>query len=784
VPQFRCQCVTTLDYDNDDDLAPGRPRRRSNKRRRWRLRVLLWGLSLAGVAVLALVPYLVYLNAQISARLDALLWQEPTRVYARPLALARGVAMNAQTLGMELEAAGYRAGDGIASGTWQRSGARWQIASRGFADVDGPHAPSRIVLTLGAGTVTALHDAHSGQALDGARLDAARIATLYGPQQEERRRVRLAEVPVLLTDALQAVEDRNFARHPGIDVAGIARALWVNVSRGETRQGASTLTQQLARSGMLDIGAEQTLWRKFNEILYALLIEVHYDKAHILEAYLNQVYLGQRGAQAIHGVAAGAEFWFSRTLDELDAEHVALLVGLIRGPSYYDPRRHPERARERRDAVLLAMRHSGVIDEADYARALAAPLGISTAPGSLVANRFPAYVDLVRRQLASDDSSAALQGAGLHIMTALAPSAQRYAEAAIAHTVAELQSGTRPPLQAALVLTDVHTGGILAAVGSRERLQHGFNRAADMRRPVGSLLKPFVYALALAQPQRFSLASWLDDSPVSMILGNGQRWAPDNLDGTSHGTVRLVDALAHSYNQAAVRLGMQMEPERLAQLIHSVSGIRAEANPALILGALDESPYALAQLYQFLASGGEVQPLRAVRGVLDADGALLPGDVGAAAPARAGDASAAALTSIALQHAMRSGTGRQLMYDGLARLQPAGKTGTSNDGRDSWFAGWTGDHLAVIWVGNDDNQPTGLSGASAALKVWSWLFQRLPSRRLEVNDQMLEWHWVLGENSTDADCRDARRLAFARGFAPPYRRCAELTGGAVRADRE
>jgi len=782
--------VTTLDYDNDDDLAPARtPRQQiklpARRRRGWRWRLAVWLLALAGTALLALAAYALYLNQQLNQSFAALLWQEPTRVYARPLRLSPGLAMDAQTLRIELDAAAYREGDGVRPGTWQRAGSRWLIASRGFADVDGAVPPGRVEVILAAnGQIAQLRSATTGEALDAVRLDPARIATLYGQRQEERRLVRLTDVPLLLTDTLQAVEDRNFAHHLGIDVAGIARALLVNLRSGQARQGASTLTQQLARSGLTGIGAEQTLWRKFNEMLYALLIEARHDKASILEAYLNQVYLGQRGAQAIHGVAAGAEFWFSRALEELDTEHVALLVGMIRGPSYYDPRRHPERARERRDAVLLIMRHSRVIDEAEYARALAAPLNVSTAPGHLAANRFPAYVDLVRQQLASDESADALHGGGLRVMSALVPSAQEYAEAAVAQTLNALQASGQVPLQAGLVLTDVHAGEIIAALGNRHRLEHGFNRARDARRPVGSLLKPFVYVLALAQPQRWSLATTLEDAPISITLNNGQRWMPDNFDGNSHGSVALIDALAHSYNQATVRLGLDLGPERLSGLIHSLTGIHVEAHPALILGAMDESPQTLAQLYQFFATGGTVRPLGVLRGVLAADGTVLVRSNNAPISAQPGDASAAALTTIALQHALRSGTGRQLMRDGLARLQPAGKTGTSNDGRDSWFAGWSGDHLAVIWVGNDDNQPTGLSGASGALKVWSWLFLRLPSTRLEVNDRMLEWRWVLGENSTDADCRDARRLAFARGFAPPYRPCAELTGGAVRADGE
>ncbi|TWT20113.1 penicillin-binding protein 1B [Luteimonas marina] len=759
--------MARIEYDEDDHDDDAHGASGSD----WRRRLVTWALAAIGLGIGFLVPYTLYLNHQISERFGELRWQLPTRVYARPLRLAPGLAMDAQTLKTELDAASYREGDGVRAGTYQRDGGRWTISSRGFRDLDGAVGPSRIEATLSGGRVGALKDLAGDKAIKAARLDAARIATLYGQRQEERRLVRVEDVPPLVTDTLQAVEDRDFAHHIGIDFSGMARAAFVNLKAGDKKQGASTLTQQLARSGLLGIGREQTWSRKFNEILYALLMEARYDKGTILEAYLNQVYLGQRGAQAIHGIAAGAEFWFGRRLEDLEVEHVALLVGMVRGPSYYDPRRNPERAQERRDFVLANMLQTGLIDQAAHDRAVKAPLGVTSVPGSIAANRFPAYVDLVRRQLARDYPADALQGAGLSVMTGMSPSAQAYAEASVVRTLKSLQTGKRPPLETGLVVTDVHDGEVIAVVGSREPTRHGFNRAVEAQRPVGSLLKPFVYLLALASPRNWSLATWVDDSPVTVTLDNGRKWSPGNSDGRSHGTVRAIDALAQSYNQATVRIGMQVEPERLADLVRTLAGIQASANPALILGAMDQSPYAMAQLYQFLASGGEIQPLHAVRGVLDPEGRVVKRYDKDPAPATEGDAIAARLVTLALQHAVTSGTGRQLVNDGLGRLGAAGKTGTSNDGRDSWFAGWTGDHLAVAWVGNDQNEQTGLYGATGAMRVWSGLFSHLPSAPLKVGNQGLDWQWVLQSNATDAECPGARRFAFVAGFAPPHQPC-------------
>ena len=762
--------MAKYDYDDpefddaDDDRTVGSG---------WGRRLLVTGLAAAGIGLGFLIPYTLYLNHQVTQRFGDLKWQLPTRVYARPLQIEPGIAMDANTLKTELDAAAYRDdGAGKKTGSYARSGSTFTISSRGYFDVEGRIAPRRVKVTLSEGRVASVRNADGNAVLRAARLDPARIATLYGQKQEERRLVSLDEVPEQLVTGLQAVEDRDFARHNGIDISGMARGIWVSLrSRGERLQGGSTLTQQLARSGLLGIGSEVTPSRKFKEILYSLILEARYDKRTILETYFNQVYWGQRGSQAIHGVAAASEFWFNRNLNDLSTEQIALLIALVNGPSWYDARRNPERAKERRDFVLGEMLETGVIDQKEHDRAVKASLGVSKEPGGAAPNRFPAYVDLVRRQLVRDYPADSLQGAGLSVMTAMSPSAQGYAEGAVTRTLKSLGPRRDAPLEAGLVMTDVGTGQVIAAVGSREVSNPGFNRAVDAQRPVGSIIKPFVYLLALAQPGKWSLASYVDDSPLTIRQSDGKRWSPKNSDGRSHGTVRLIDALAQSYNLATVRLGMDVGTERVAQLTRTLAGIEPQTNPSLLLGSTDQSPYAMAQLYQFLASGGEVQPLHAVRGVLDPNGRALNRYDKAPAPAQTGDAVAARLITVALQQAVASGTGRQLVSDGLGRLKAAGKTGTSNDSRDSWFAGWTGDHLAVVWVGNDKNKPTGLYGATGAMRVWSGIFSRLPSKPLEVGDEGMDWQWVSGSNATDASCPGVRRFAFVKGYTPAYEPC-------------
>ena len=730
---------------------------------RWLVRAVLVG---SGLLLGLAVPYIWYLDKQVRTEFAQLQWQVPTRVYARPLLLKPGVRLDAAALELELAAATYR-NDGVGQvpGTYSHKGNRFQIGTRAFTDMDGPVPEQRLDVALAGGRVAQLRDGRTRKRLDSARVDPARVATLYGIDEEERRLVRMEEVPGLFITGLQAVEDRNFKSHHGIDPWGVARAIWVNMREAGFEQGASTLTQQMVRS--LFLSNTKTVTRKVREALYALIIEARFDKRSIMEAYLNQVYLGQQGKQSIRGVGAGAEFWFGRELSTLRSEDIALLIGIIQGPGFWDPRRFPERALKRRAVVLDVFVQTGLISPEEAVRAKASSLGVSSKPG-VARNNAPAFLDLVRRQLARDYPADALRGAGLSVMSTLAPSVQTLSERSVVATLPKVERKQGPALQAGMVVTDTHAGEVLAVVGNRKTNEPGFNRAIEAQRPVGSLLKPFVYLLALAQPDRYSLASWVQDSPVEVTQPNGKPWRPKNSDGKSHGTVTLSSALARSYNQATVRVGMEVGPDRLAELMKVLGGLRAEPNPSLILGSVDLSVFSMAQLYQFLASGGRIQPLRAVRGVLDTRGKAISRYDNKAEPSQEGDAIAARLVTLALQSAVTNGTASPLLRDGLGKLQSAGKTGTSNDSRDSWFAGYTGDHLAVAWVGNDKNEPTGLYGATGAMRVWSGLFTKLPTEPLRVTGQGIEWAWLDGAQyaTTEADCPGARRAAFVSGYLP------------------
>lgn len=714
-----------------------------------------------------LIPYAIVLDQQVRDRFDELSWQVPSRVLARPLELAPGRAMNAGTLLLELEASRYQSdGSARTPGTFSRNGDQFLISRRAYVGLDGRHAAQHISLELGGGRILHLRDTDSGLALQHAELDPARIATLYGLQQEERRIVQLEQLPPLLVMGLQAVEDRDFKHHHGIDMVAILRAAWANITAGRVVQGGSTLTQQLVKNLFLDRG--QNLVRKINEALISVLIEYRYDKRRILEAYVNEIFLGQQGGQAVHGFAAASEFYFGRDVSSLDNADIALLVGLVQGPSLYDPRRSPQRALERRNLVLQQFGETGLIDAKALSAARARPLGVS-ASGALPRNRYPAFLELVRQQLRRDFEDRELDAAGLAIHTTLAPSAQLQAEAALSTALASL--GKRDAgVESAVVVTAVPSGEVQALIGGRTADAQGFNRALDARRPIGSLVKPFVYLVALAQPQRYSLASHVNDAPVDLPQPDGSRWLPKNDDGDVHGEVLLIDALKNSWNLATVQLGMRLGVDKVRGLLQSFGLDRdINPNPSLLLGAVELSPFDVAQLYQYFAADGHAVPLRAVRGVVDGEGRTLSRY--GVEPGTGDYIAASRLVTWAMQQVVESGTASSIGEAGLGGLHAAGKTGTSDTQRDSWFAGFSGNQLGVIWVGRDDNKPTGLYGSTGALKVWIDLFKRLPAEPLALRSEGIEFVWIDPESGerSDAVCSGARELPFVIGYAPTER---------------
>lgn len=708
-----------------------------------------------------LLPYSLILNKRVQDRFSDLVFAVPTRVYSQPLRLVAGIPMNPATLEVELTFSGYVAdGHGDVPGSWTKNGSSYAISSRGYAGPDGGELPKRIRVVLGQGEVQSVTDLSTGRLLRQTHLDPARIATVYGAKQEDRRIVPLNDVPPLLVAGLQAVEDRDFKHHIGVDFTAILRAALADLRAGHTVQGASTITQQLVRN--LFLSRDQTLGRKLNEALMAILLETHYSKARILDAYINEVFLGQQGSQAVRGFAAASEFYFGRRLEYLRPQEIALLVGLVKGPSQFDPRRYPARALVRRNLVLDQFANTGLLTAEQARAAQAMPLGV-IADGQLPHDRFPAFMQLVREQITSDFDEETLRKGNLSIFTTLDPAAQLYTEQAVATAIKNLGKRGKD-IQSAGVVTDSKTGHVLAVVGSKVAGDQGFNRALDAQRPIGSTIKPFVYLVALTQPYRWNLATELDDSPIDMRQPDGTPWTPHNDDNQSHGMVPMVDALAYSWNLATIHLGLAIGLPRVRAFLDSFGLTTIQPGPSLLIGAIDLAPFQVAQMYEYLASDGHALPLLAVSGVVDGNGHTIK-----RYEIESGHGEyqqAVRLVTWAMQQVTTYGTARSLGSSSLSWLHAAGKTGTSNELRDSWFAGFTGDRLAVFWMGRDDNKPSHLFGATGALRAWEELFRKLPTKPLSSSPgEGLEMAWINPSDGkrTDPQCSGARQVPVIAG---------------------
>ncbi len=536
-----------------------RPANKSAAKRRGWARFRRWLLLAAGVLALLFLVWVLYLDVTVRAKFDGKKWALPARVYARPLELYQGLELTPELLEQELRALGYRPVERVsASGQYARqilgSRTQYQIHSRGFDFGDQNEPARRFSLTLVGQEVVALKGDAGGE-LALMRLEPEEIGGIYPAHGEDRLLLRLEDLPPLLGEILIAVEDRNFVRHHGISLSGIARAAWANLAAGRVVQGGSTLTQQLIKNFYLT--RERSLQRKAQEAIMALLLELHYSKAEILQTYVNEVYLGQSGPRAVHGFALGAQHYFRQPLRELTTSQLALLVGVVKGASYYNPWRHPERALERRNLVLQIMANEGLISAAELQRAQREALGIVQQSDHSLQS-YPAFIELVQRQLRRDYRQEDLQSEGLRVFTSLSPMVQRRAEQSLSNRIEQLeQSHGVKELQGALVVTSVGAGEVLAVVGDKSPRFAGFNRALDARRPIGSLVKPFVYLTALEQPELYPPATLTSDAPVVVESASGDRWQPRNADLKNHGQVPMYRALVHSYNQASVRLGME-----------------------------------------------------------------------------------------------------------------------------------------------------------------------------------------------------------------------------------
>lgn len=725
-----------------------------------------WIIKLGLVGLVVLAVFAVYLDAVVQEKFSGKRWTVPAKVYARPLELFVGQKLAKDDFLKELDALGYRR-EGAVSGPGGVSiaGNNIELHSRGFQFYESTEPSQRVRVRFSGDYVAGLTQAGGGN-LAVARLEPLLIGGLYPAHQEDRVLIKLDQVPPYLVETLVAIEDREFFNHFGVSPKGIARAMWINATAGQLRQGGSTLTQQLVKNFYLT--NERSLSRKATEAMMAVLLELHYEKADILEAYLNEVFLGQDGQRAVHGFGLASQYFFSQPLSELKLDQVALLVGMVKGPTFYNPRRNPERALERRNLVLDVLAEQGVISVEEVAAAKQKPLGV-TQRGSLADSSFPAFLDLVKRQLREDYQEQDLTEEGLRIFTSFDPILQLKAESALADTLKRL-SGRKgvDAVEAGMVVTNPESGEVQALIGSRQPRFAGFNRALDAVRPIGSLIKPAIYLTALERPSQYSLTSLLEDQPFSIKGQDGQVWSPQNYDRKAHGTIYLYQGLVNSYNLSTAKLGMELGVPTVLKTLERL-GVEHQwpAYPSMLLGAGGLSPMAVANMYQTLANGGFNTPLRGIRNVLTAEGEPLkryPFQI-----QQRFDSGAIYLLQNAMQRTMFEGTGRSV-YSQLPRsLALAGKTGTSNDSRDSWFAGFSQDVLAVVWLGRDDNGPTPLTGATGALQVWTDFMRKADPLPLDMpvpDNVVLAWIDAHSGQGSDPSCPNAVQMPYIRGSQP------------------
>ncbi len=735
------------------------------KRQKLNKKLILPLVALAGL--LAALVFTLYLDSVVRERFEGKRWELPARVYARPLELYPGLKLTPAQMISELSMLGYREmPEPREPGTFRLRGQVLELVSRPFVFGDGPQPSVSLGIRFANGQVQELVERAKNSALGLVRLEPILIGGIYPGKNEDRVLVKFEEVPQHLIDALIAVEDRRFYSHHGIDPKGIARALFATASGSV--QGGSTLTQQLAKNFFLT--PKRTIRRKLTEMLMALLIELHYSKEEILEAYINEVYLGQDGNRAIHGFGLASSYFFDKPLTYLGLADTALLAGMLKGPSFYNPRSQPQRALERRNLVLAIMAREGFISAQQFALNKSAPLGVIDRPPRGTSPH-PAFLGLVHRQLQRDYRDADLRSEGLQIFTTLDPQVQLAAERALTAQLAQLeQSYKQPPdsLQAAILVTSTQNAEVQAVVGARDPRSKGFNRALDARRPIGSLVKPVVYLTALQQPHSYTLATMVDDTPLVYAQSGTTDWTPENYDHQFHGQVMLRDGLIHSYNVSTARLGLEVG---VAKVLANLRRLGVERKvpefASSLLGANEFSPLEVTQVYQTLAGGGFRTPLRAIREVLTAEGISLqryPLNI-----EQVVDPAPLFLLTKTMQDVVREGTARRLGNYLPADLEIAGKTGTSDGFRDSWFAGFTGDRLGVVWIGRDDNESSGLTGASGAMTIWGRMMASLDLTPLLVPEGgNIERVWIDQASGlrSAADCPGAIALPFIAGSAP------------------
>ena len=725
---------------------------------------LITYLSLIIFSVIS-IAYVSILDSKVVNKLDGVLWTVPAKVYARPLELAEGGKINVDVLKKELEILSYELTKGIPDtpGEFSQSQRSVNIFIRGF----GSQEPGLYRLKIENDKIDSIKR-KDGISIDLIQLEPLSIGGMFPSHLQDRILLNFSQVPKDLEEMILVVEDRNFYSHKGVSLRSMMRAFIKNTRALGIEEGGSTITQQLAKS--LFFSPEQTIKRKIKEAIAALLIEIHYSKQEILLAYINDVFIAQSGRRAIHGFGLASQFFFGTDLKNLSLDQKALLVGMLKGPSLYSPINNPDRAKTRRDLVLSLIKNDSLITEEEYLDLKGRSLKVIP-PSFKSLSKYPAFNDIVTLDLRKNFDDSDLRTKGLKIITNLDPVVQDYLEESIKDTKLKLKrryGSQLNGLEGAGIVIDSFSGEVVAAIGSMKPNNYGFNRAINAVRPIGSLVKPFIYLSALQHYSKYNLSTLLDDSKLSVSLPGGKLWEPNNFDKKFHGNIPLHVALSESYNVATTRLGMDLGYS-VVQETFTKLGIKKKIPkyPSIFVGSFEMTPLEAIQAYQTIASEGFYSPLNSIRTVESSEDVL-----SLSYPYKVEQRfrpEPIYLLKFVLKQNFISGTARGFSSRVIEKWKTGGKTGTSDDQRDSWFVGYAGNYLMVVWLGFDDNRKSPLTGRSGALQVWKNFMSRLDPIAYEVRKpSRIRYEWVDTKDGllSGERCKGSILIPFVEGTEP------------------
>jgi penicillin-binding protein 1B len=703
--------------------------------KRSRFKDFLWRHS-AGLAFLVMIAFVAFIGfvgytyVVVTKKFDSSRrWDLPSRVYSDATPIVAGMTYPRALLEPKLNHVGYHEVKSrvAAPSEYRFVGGNLEIYLQNFEYPDMEFRAMPVTIGFDGATVRDIRRLDDNVALRGVRIEPELVTSIYNNEMEDRLPVSLSAVPKVLSDAVMATEDKNFYQHEGISLRGIAGAMLQNFRSGSMTRGGSTLTQQLVKN--LYLNPERTLRRKLQEALMAILLEARYTKNEILEAYLNEIYLGQNGAVQIIGVEQASQVYFGKHCTYLTLPEAATLAGIIRSPNVLSPLKYPERAKPRRDTVLGLMRDQGKIDEAAYEQAVASPLSVTRFPKT--SRSAPFFVDLVMKQLRETYPETQLKTEGLRIFTTLDTMMQRSAEQALDGGIESLNKRyshlrkSATPLEGVILTIQPGTGYVKALVGGRNYSKTQFNRAIQARRQPGSLFKPFVYLSAMDPARKeaaLTAATVLDDSPISVRSGNAV-WQPQNYDNRFHGRVTVREALAHSYNIPAVRAAIDAGVPNVIKTASSI-GIesRLQPYPSISLGSFEVTPLEIAYAYSAFANlGVKAEPV-SILAVSTRDGKLL--ESREVKMKRVAPASVCYVMNDVLKDVFNYGTAGKARSLGFERAF-AGKTGTTSNYRDAWFIGYSPRVLSLVWIGFDDGHSVRLAGGDACVPIWTAHMNRI-----------------------------------------------------------